>query len=62
MNLTTDFNLTNKKVKFIKGEHKGKIGTIKEITGYTTGYGVVALIELENGKEVEYSADFWEEV
>ena len=56
------FNLVGRKVRIIKGKYEGKTGIIEKETGYTEGYGVVCKIKLENGKIVEYSHDFWEEV
>ena len=56
------FNLVGRKVRIIKGKYEGKMGIIEKETGYTEGYGVVCKIKLENGKTMEYSHDFWEEV
>lgn len=57
--LEAPFGLAGKAVKIVKGPHEGMSGEIIKETGYT-GYGVVCRISLENGKVVEYSADFWE--
>ena len=58
--LEKEFGLKGKRVKIVKGEHEGKTGVVLEETGYTEGYGVVCKIKLDDGKEVEYSHDFFE--
>jgi len=56
------FGLEGKKCIIVKGDYKGQEGIIIEETGYTEGYGVVCKIRLDNGKTVEYSHDFFEEL
>jgi len=59
--LEVGFKLKGTKIRMIKGVYKGMKGEIIKETDYC-GYGVVCKIKLENGKIVEYSHDFWEEL
>lgn len=53
-------DLVGKKVRFVKGDYKGKEGVIVEISGWG-GCGVIAKIYVDD-KVLEFPADFWEEI